>query len=590
MMRRFLSIIFFLTILLSSPLAACTVTPQTATPLAATATLTQPTSPPPTATPAPSPTPVQPVAVGAVQGLPAGSEGFPWWDDSTFYEIFVRSFFDSNGDGIGDLQGIIQKLDYLNDGDPSTHTDMGITGIWLMPIFPSPSYHGYDVTDYMNVNPDYGTLDDLKQLLQAAHQRGIRIILDMPLNHTSTANAWFQQSLDPNSPYRNWYIWSDSDPGYLGPWGEKVWHPSPSGKGYYYGVFDSSMPDLNYKNPQVVAAIQNIMKFWLQDVGVDGFRFDGARYLIEDGKTMADSPDNHNWFTQTRQFIKGINPQALLLGEVWTDDFTVSTYMKGDQLDLAFDFDLASAMMTSVNSGTADKVDNQLTFSTKTFPAGSSAPFLTNHDMDRVMSQLAGNVDKAKNAAVMLLTSQGVPFVYYGEEIGMQGKRGSEKTDINRRLPMQWTAADNAGFTSATPWAAVYPFHSGTNVDFENSKPDSLLNLYRTLIQLRTEHVALRVGQTYKVSRSDKPVYAILRASQEEQVLVILNLGTEPLDNIALTLNSGPLTGQYHVVPLLGAGSFPDLTANATGGFAAYQPFASLPPNARLILQLQPVK
>jgi alpha-amylase len=589
-MKRFHAVSFYWCVCCAFLLASCSPSRVVSTPQPATVTAARPTQLPPTATLAPTPIPVAPFPVGVVQGLPQGSDGFPWWDDTTFYEIFVRSFFDSNGDGIGDLQGIIQKLDYLNDGNPATHTDLGITGIWLMPIFPSPSYHGYDVNDYMAVNPDYGTLDDLKQLLQEAHERGIHIILDMPLNHTSTANTWFQKSLDPNSSYRNWYIWSDSDPGYAGPWGEQVWHPSPTGKGYYYGVFDSSMPDLNYANPEVLKAVQDVLRFWLQDVGVDGFRFDGARYLVEDGKTMADSPDNHVWFQQMRMFIKGIDPQALLLGEVWTDDFTVSTYMKGDQLDLAFDFDLANAMLTSANLGSAEKADNQLTFSLKTFPDGSSAPFLANHDMDRTASQLGGDTEKAKNAALMLLTSEGVPFVYYGEEIGMQGKRGSENTDINRRLPMQWTAADNAGFTSATPWNPVYPFHAGTNVAFENSPPDSLLNLYRRLILLRSQHVGLRIGDTYKVSGSDPSIYATLRASQDEQLLVLVNLSAQPVQRPVLALKTGRLAGSYHVVPLLGDGSFQDLTANQGGGFDSYQPLALLPPNARLIFQLQPVK
>ncbi len=588
-MKRNLSLLFCLSVLLAGLLVACgspAVTP--AVPQAATAA--EPTLPPPPPTPTPSPTPVQAGPVGALQGLPQGSQGFPWWDDSTFYEIFVRSFFDSNGDGIGDLQGLIQKLDYLNDGDPATHTDLGITGIWLMPIFPSPSYHGYDVTDYNTVNPDYGTLADLKQLLQAAHKRGIRIILDMPLNHTSNQNPWFIQSLDPNSPYRDWYIWSNTDPGYLGPWGEKVWHPSPTGTGYYYGVFVDTMPDLNYTNPDVVAAVQQIMRFWLQDVGVDGFRFDGARYMQEDGKILADAPDNHVWFQTMRTFIKGINPQALMLGEVWADDFTVSTYLQGDQLDLAFDFDLANSMMTSASQGTADKVNNQLTFSIKTFPPGTSAPFLTNHDLDRVMSQLGSDEEKAKNAAALLLTARGVPFIYYGEEIGMLGKRGSENNDIQRRLPMQWTAGEDAGFTTAKPWAPIYPFHASANVAYQDSRPDSLLSFYRDLVELRRQHVGLRVGDTAKVAATEKTVYAILRASNEELLLVVVNMSDQPVQAAALSLKTGPLQGAYHVVPLMGAGSFPDLAANPNGGFDAYQPLALLPANARLVLQLLPVQ
>jgi alpha-amylase len=534
------------------------------------------------------PTPPGPVPVGEITGLPEGSDGFPWWDDCAFYEIFVRSFFDSNGDGIGDFSGILQKLDYLNDGDPSTHTDLGINCVWLMPIFASPSYHGYDVTDYYNVTPDYGTLDDFKELLNEAHKRGIRVILDMPLNHTSSEHLWFKQAQDSSSSYRDWYIWSETDPGTLGPWGEQVWHPSPNGKGFYYGVFVDTMPDLNYRNPKVVEEINKVLKFWL-DAGVDGFRIDGARYIVEDGKVMADSPSNHEWFRQLRTYVKSLSPEALLLGEVWTSDFAVSTYTKGDELDMAFDFDLANAMMNSANAGNADKVNNQLTFSLKTIPNGWSAPFLTNHDMDRVMSVLGGDVEKAKNAATMLLTSSGAPIIYYGEEIGMSGKRGSEDNDISRRLPMQWSAENNAGFTTGKPWAPVYPFYTQMNVAVESTRPESLLVFYQNLIRLRSQHVALRVGETLKVTSSQKAVYAILRASKEEQVLVVVNLSNQAQENVTLSLDAGPLKGIYRVLLLLGEGEFPNLEANLNGGFDAYQPVISLPPNARLILQLQPM-
>lgn len=271
-----------------------------------------PTSVPPTSTPAPTaePTAVPPtptlapavaVPVGALPaGLPQGSNGFAWWNDSTFYEIFVRSFFDSNGDGIGDFNGITQKLDYLNDGDPAATTDLGVTGLWLMPVFPSPSYHGYDTTDYFGVNPDYGTMDDFKKLLDEAHKRGIRIVIDMMLNHTSSEHPWFKESTNPQSPYRNWYIWSDTDPGGLGPWNQDVWHEGPNG-GFFYGVFWEGMPDLNYDNPEVVAKMDEVVNFWLKDVKVDGLRLDGARYIVEEGDTQADSPANHAYLKHLRE-------------------------------------------------------------------------------------------------------------------------------------------------------------------------------------------------------------------------------------------------------------------------------------------------
>jgi alpha-amylase len=579
---------FNLLLILPLLVAACTgpiVTPT----VAPAAPTPSPTLPPTEIPPTVIPTPSGPFPVGEITGMPEGSEGFPWWDDCVFYEIFVRSFFDSNGDGIGDFNGILQKLDYLNDGDPSTHDDLGVTCLWLMPIFPSPSYHGYDVTDYNNVNPDYGTLDDFKKLLEEAHKRGIRLILDMPLNHTSSDHTWFKQAQDPSSSFRDWYIWSETDPGYLGPWGEQVWHPSPDGKGYYYGVFVDTMPDLNYLNPRVVDEINKVVKSWL-DAGVDGFRLDGARYIVEDGKVMADSPANHEWFKQLRTFVKSLSPEALILGEVWTSDFAVSTYVKGDELDLAFDFDLANAMMNSANAGNADKVNNQLTFSLKTLPNGYSAPFLTNHDMDRVISLLDGDVEKAKNAATKLLTATAAPFIYYGEEIGMSGARGSANSDISRRLPMQWSADKNAGFTTGTPWAPVYPFYTQTNVAVESTRPESLLAFYQNLIRIRNQHVALRVGATFKVTSSQNAVYAILRAGKEEQMLIVVNLANQAQDNLSLSLDEGPLKGVYRVVPVLGEGELPDLKANDKGGFDSYQPLPSLPPNARLILQLQPEK
>lgn len=554
--------------------AACAVNPAISptalpTPLpSATATL-QPT---PTATP--SPPSIEP------------PEGYSWWNQDVFYEIFVRSFFDSDGDGNGDFNGIIEKLDYLNDGDSQTISDLGVKGLWLMPIFPSPSYHGYDVTDYQATNPDYGTLDEFKAFLEAAHQRGMRVILDLPLNHTSSEHPWFQQSLDLSSPYRDYYIWSDTDPGYLGPWGEQVWHPGPDG-GYYYGIFDSGMPDLNYTNPAVVEEMDTIVKFWL-DLGVDGFRLDGARYIIEDGQKQADTTGTHDYYKHLRSVVKEINPDAVLLGEVWTDDFTVSTYTGGDQLDLAFDFDLASALMNSANTGSNAKVINALTFTQKLFPEGQSAPFLTNHDMDRVMSQLGGDEEKAKNAAAMLLSSPGVPFIYYGEEIGMSGKRGNANNDIQRRLPMQWTDGPNAGFTTGTPWTAVYPFYKATNVAYETDQPDSLLSFYRHWVNLRSQHPALLFGKTYLIESSDPAIFAVLRAAADETILALVNLSDQPLNDYQLTLKTGPLEGTYNLESLYGEGQFAALAANTQGGFENYQPLATLPSYGRFLLKLAP--
>ena len=222
----------------------------------------------------------------ATERTPETEPSQGWWNNVVFYEIFVRSFKDSNGDGIGDFRGIIEKLDYLNDGDPETNTDLGISGIWLMPIFPSPSYHGYDVTDYQAVNPDYGTLQDFQDLVEACHERGIRVIIDFVVNHTSSEHPWFLSAKDKASEYRNWYVWSDVMPSQKGPWGQNAWYQSNGS--FYYAPFWSGMPDLNYKEPKVTEAMYDATKFWL-DMGVDGFRVDAARYLVEDGVTLQDS-------------------------------------------------------------------------------------------------------------------------------------------------------------------------------------------------------------------------------------------------------------------------------------------------------------
>ena len=236
---------------------------------------------------------------------------------------------------MGDLNGLIGKLDYLNDGDPATASDLGITGIWLMPIMASPSYHGYDVTDYYQVNPEYGINEDFKRLIEEAHQRGIRVIIDLVLNHTSSEHPWFIESQDPDSPKRDWYVWSDEEPQ------GKGWHPGVNG-GYYYGYFGEHMPDLNYKNPAVTEEMHKVVRFWLEEMGADGFRLDAVKYLYEDGKRIEHTPATHEWLKDFNEFYKGIDPQAFTVGEVWDDSGTAAKYV-GDELDATFDFGLAEA-------------------------------------------------------------------------------------------------------------------------------------------------------------------------------------------------------------------------------------------------------
>ncbi len=526
--------------------------------------------------------PVQPVT-----GMPAGTDGYPWWNDAVFYEIFVRSFYDSDGDGMGDFNGITQKLDYLNDGDPSTTDDLGVTGIWLMPIHPTGSYHGYDVIDYYAVNPEYGSMDDFKTMLTEAHQRGIKVIIDLVLNHTSSSNPWFLDAVaNPDSPYRDWYIFSATDPGYPGAWGQQAWRQASSGD-YYFGNFDSSMPDLNYDNPEVRAEMGKVVEFWLEEVGVDGFRLDAARYLVEEGRAMSDTEANHEYWREFRQVYKASNPEAMTVGEVWTHSSTISQYLQGDELDLAFSFDLAEAILLQTGIRSAPSLRASIEQNLLYLADPSDAIFLSNHDTNRVMSRLGGDVAKAKTAATILLTLPGVPFIYYGEEIGMTGA----KPDEDIRTPMLWSSLGNAGFSLVDPWRpANGEYQNGVNVAGQHADPASLLSHYRSLIHLRNNHVALRIGdyQPVQPGDDDNRVLAYMRQSQGEIVLVVINLGKDAVREMQLSLPMGRLSGTYHVLPIFGLpadASMPDLTTNAAGGFDAY-PLVEIPANGALILQL----
>jgi alpha-amylase len=548
----------FLTLILLIVLSAC-------------APKATPVPPTPTATPVPTAVPVQPVT-----GPPQGTDGYQWWNDSVFYEIFVRSFNDSNSDGIGDFNGITAKLDYLQN--------LGVTGLWLMPINSSPTYHGYDVTDYYAVNPDYGTLDDFKNLLNEAHKRGIRVIMDMVLNHTSNENPWFVNSWDPTSPYHDWYIWSDTKPNYNGPSGQRVWHPSHGE--YYYGLFGDNMPDLNYTNPAVTAEMDKVIQFWLTDIGVDGFRLDAIKYLVEEGANMQNTKSTHAWLQQLRTIYKGANPNAMTVGEVAGDNaLTLASYTSGDQLDLTFDFGIAAAFVKSANQGNAGTAIGQLKLSYKLIPNMQFAPFLTNHDQNRLMTQLNNDPKKVKVAASMLLTAPGTPFIYYGEEIGLEG----QKPDEAIRRPMQWTAEKSAGFSTTFPWESIGAEYQTYNVATEAGDSTSILEHYRTLILLRNQHAALRVGDMNFITTDNTGIYSILRVSQQEAVLVIVNLTDAPVTTYPLTLESSKLAaGTYLALPLMGGTNpFADLTINSGGGFNGYQPIAEIPAYGTIIIQLR---
>ncbi|MCB8945435.1 MAG: alpha-amylase [Ardenticatenaceae bacterium] len=544
------------------------------------ATATAPATAAPTHTPAPTAT-AAPLCT-TLADLQTNPDELGWWNKRVFYEIFVRSFYDSNGDGIGDLNGIIEKLDYLNDGDPSTTDDLGITGIWLMPLNASPSYHGYDVTDYYTINPDYGTIEELKTLLDEAHARDIRIIVDLVLNHTSTEHPWFQEALsDPNSPYRDYYIFEEESPGFRSPWGSSVWHTAPGG-GYYYGVFWSGMPDLNYTNPQVTADMQDVIRFWLEDVGVDGFRLDAIKHLIEDGRIQENTPATHEWWQGFYDYYTNINPDAFTVGEAWSATSEVVKYI-GDEVNIAFEFDLAGSMIQTAKREASQFIIDDMTAIVQNFPPQQYGTFLTNHDQDRVMSQLLGEGGQAKSAASLLLTSPGVPFLYYGEEIGQRGRKPDEEI----RAPMPWSGEAGGGFTTAvSPWQ---PFPSGfenINVAAATADPDSLLNHYRRLIQARNQNEALRLGDWQEMPTNNGKLYAFLRRTANQTLLVLINLGEEPITDYRFCLDDGGLS-EGTAVEILKNSPTNAPTLTASGGFEAYTPIAKLEPYSTYIIELK---
>jgi alpha-amylase len=447
--------------------------------------------------------------------------------NGVYYEIYVNSFYDSDGDGHGDLKGITKKLDYLNDGNPNTKKDLQVNGMWLMPINPSPSYHKYDVTDYYSVDPEYGSLADFQKLIKEAHKRDIKVIIDLVVNHTSSEHPWFKEaSTDKNSEYRDYYVWADEDTDLneKGPWGQQVWHKNPNGEGYFYGTFWSGMPDLNFDNPKVREEIINIGKFWLNQ-GVDGFRLDAALHIFE-GETPEGAKQNIEWWNEFRDAMKETNPNTYLVGEVWEQPEVVAPYYQS--LDSLFNFDLADKIVNSVKNGTDLGVATAASSTDELFktynPNKIDGTFLTNHDQNRVMSELNGDVNKAKTAASILLTLPGNPFIYYGEEIGMTG----QKPDELIREPFRWYEGDGKGQTSwETP---VYNVgHNGVSVEAQDNQKNSLLNHYREMIRVRQQHDELVRGNLESIQVDNSQVIAYSRSYEGKSIQVYHNISDEPV-------------------------------------------------------------
>ncbi|HEX6746926.1 MAG TPA: alpha-amylase family glycosyl hydrolase [Longimicrobium sp.] len=506
-----------------------------------------------------------------------------WRRGGVCYEVFVRSFYDSNGDGIGDLNGLTQKLDYINDGNPATQRDLGADCIWLMPVAESPSYHGYDVSNYYRVEPDYGTNDDFKRFMAEAHRRGIRVLVDMVLNHASSEHPYFQAALrDTTSPYRAWFRWSPQPQG-NGPWGGPAWRKSPVRDEYFYGVFWEGMPDLNYATPAVRAEANRVADFWLREMGVDGFRLDAVPYLVEEGTVLAGSPGTHTLLHEYGDHVRAVNPRAWTVGEVWDSTGAMLKYYP-DQLDSYFTFEISDAVLKAVDTGSAGgMLDGYMRLQGANLPGWRYSPFLRNHDQTRTMTVLKGDRAKARMATTLLLTLPGLPFVYYGEEIGMTG----DKPDERLRTPMQWSAGPGVGFTRGTPWEAPQGDAATVNVASQENDPGSLLNLHRRLIHLRTSNPALAMGRLIPLVTANELVAAYLRREGNRAVLVVANLGNVTQTRPALASEAGALpAGRYALRNLLGGAAGAPLRVGADGRVTGYVPVATLGPREARVFEL----
>ncbi len=513
----------------------------------------------------------------------------PWTRGATCYEIFVRSFADSDGDGIGDLRGLTARLDYINDGDPRTTRDLGARCVWLMPVAESPSYHGYDVTDYYRVDREYGTNEDFRSFVAAAHRRGIKVLVDMVLNHTSSEHPWFQSALrDSASRYRDWYRWRGSKPTPNGASGRALghdaWHRSPLRDEYYYGVFWHTMPDLDHANPAVRAETRRIARYWVEEMGVDGFRLDAVAYLAEDDSAEVNARATHDVLRGFGAYVGTLRPRLYAIGEVWGGIDTLRTYYP-DQLTAYFAFDVADSLAAAVRRGTAGGVlAPALAMQRLVAPATRYAPFLSNHDRERARTAVGGSVAQARVAALLLLTLPGLPFVYYGDEIGMVGSKPDERL----RTPMQWRAVAGQGFTTGTPWERAQDDSLTTTVAAQDADPGSLLSLHRRLIHLRAENGALAGGTIRQLATGDSAVVAYVRRLGARAVIVVANVGSAPAQSASFTAAAGTLPpGRWRLRPLLGAVPNADVLAvDRDGSAPRTAPFATLPPRDGAVLEL----
>ena len=483
-----------------------------------------------------------------------------WWQRGIVYQVYPRSFMDSNGDGVGDLPGITSRLDYLRW--------LGVDAVWISPIYPSPmADFGYDVADYAGIHPLFGTLEDFDRLVQSAHARGLRVILDFVPNHSSDQHPWFLESRSSrDNPKRDWYIWKDPGPdggppnNWLSNFGGPAWTLDEATGQYYYHAFLPEQPDLNWRNPAVVDAMIGVLRFWL-DRGVDGFRVDVIWHLVKDAD-FRDNPPNPRWTEAERPYDSQIHvhstdqpevhqviarmrrlfdeySERVLIGEIYLPVERLVRYYGEDEsgVHLPFNFQLILAAWDARHiAGLIDEYEAALP------PGGWPNWVLGNHDQHRIASRVGPA--QARVAAMLLLTLRGTPTLYYGDEIGMRDvpippERVHDPFEKNvpgkglgrdpERTPMQWSAGPQAGFTTGEPWLPIAEDYGEVNVEAERTDPRSMLALYRRLIGLRRGEPALEVGRFRAVeAEGDVLAYVRTAGSGESSFLVVLNLGPRP--------------------------------------------------------------
>jgi alpha-glucosidase len=495
------------------------------------------------------------------QSKAVDAEGHPWWMHAVFQEIYPRSYVDSNNDGIGDLNGIASKMEYLKW--------LGVDAIWIAPCFPSPQVDfGYDVSDYENIDPMYGTLADFDQMEKIGKKDGVGIIFDFVVNHTSDKHEWFIESeSSKTNPYRDWYIWRDgkgpNQPpnNWTSTFGGSAWQFDGKTNQYYYHYFYPQQPDLNWRNPKVAAAMYNSTIFWYKR-GVVGFRLDAVDTLFED-PNLTDNPtlpgnDEYGDQNQERKYndklpevhdvMKGLrnaaNPyNAVLIGETWTSDVSeLKDYYGTKHDELQMPMDLMFTKLTPLSAAVFRKHVGAVNASGE-WPVW----VMSNHDIVRAYTRFADgkhNDDIAKLLAGMYLTLRGTPIMYYGEEIGMANNDPTRKEDVKdpigrlgwpeqkgrdgERTPMQWSDTPNAGFTTGIPWLPVPMSYQTHNVATEKADPNSILNFYKNLLALRHTNKALLDGDYVALNQDDANVYSYLRRYKNQAVLVVLNMSENP--------------------------------------------------------------